>query len=119
MSKTCPSCGKTHEAAERCPYCNADVPVLKAPELAPESKEVRVLKAKIKTKKDQIADMSQTGPYALIIIGILVLVFSIFMFLGFILGAILVGVGIWWSNTRTNEERRLRNEIAELEAELE
>lgn len=25
MTKTCPSCGKTHEAAERCPYCNTPV----------------------------------------------------------------------------------------------
>lgn len=87
--------------------------------IPPESKEVRVLKAKIKTRKDQVDDISFTGPGLQITFGILICLFSIFLPFGIIFGLILIGIAIVWWNSRAAEEKRLRNEIRELEAELE
>lgn len=87
--------------------------------IPPEPKEVRVLKAKIKTRKDQISDISFTGPGLIVTLGVLICVFSFFLPFGFIIGIILIGIGIVWWNSRASEEKRLKNEIKELEAELE
>ncbi|MEN6395956.1 MAG: hypothetical protein ABFC78_05680 [Methanoregula sp.] len=87
--------------------------------IPPESKEVRVLKAKIKTRKDQAADISFTGPAILIVLGVLICLFLLLNLWAFIIGLILIGIGIVWWNSRSSEEKRLKNEIRELEVELE
>jgi hypothetical protein len=84
-------------------------------EKGPGSREVRVIHAKIATKRQQIEDISQTGPTLVVILGALVCLTIV----GILLGLIIVGIGVWWSVSRTNEEKKLRNEIKELEAELE
>jgi uncharacterized protein (DUF2062 family) len=78
-------------------------------------KHNEVINAKIATKEQQIADISQLGPAVVIIFGILVCLTIV----GIILGLIIIGAGIWWSQSRENEKTKLKNEIIELETELE
>lgn len=97
-----------------CPWCDTR----EKSTAPPDTKENRVILARIKTKKDQVDDISQTGPGLLIVLGIIVgIVF--FGVLGIVIGLVIIGIGYWWSTSRSNEERKLRNEILELEAELE
>jgi hypothetical protein len=78
-----------------------------------ESKQNRIIQRKIATKKEQIAGISEVGPILLCLLGIPAL------FLYIIPGLVIIGISIWWSSSRENEKKKLRNEIKELEAELE
>jgi uncharacterized Zn finger protein (UPF0148 family) len=116
--KICPACGKPHYAADVCPWCGAKVekPAGEEPaETSTESKANRVIRAKIATKKQQVEDISQTGPFLVVCLGILVCITIV----GILLGLIIIGLGIWWGVSRDNEEKKLKNEIKELEIELE
>jgi hypothetical protein len=84
----------------------------------PDTRENKIVLAKIKTRQDQINDISQIGPGVLISIGVL-LILGVFLNLLFpIIGLIIGGIGWWWSNSRESERKKLENEIRELEAEL-
>jgi hypothetical protein len=114
--KVCPACGKEHQAADACPWCGAKVEKPAVPDIpatAPDTKENRVIRAKIATKQQQIKDISQIGPIILCIIGLPCLLLYI------IPGLIVIGAAVWWSSSRENEKKKLQNEIKELEAELE
>ena len=118
MEYTCPSCGKVHQSPVACPWCGAAVLSGSSTEekitAPPDTKENKVIRAKIKTRRDQADAISQTGPILLFLFGAVVCITII----GILLGIILVGISIIWSNSRENEKKRLENEIKELEAEL-
>jgi hypothetical protein len=91
-----------------------------------ESKEHRVINAKIKTRVDQINNITLVGPILIAVLGIFVFLFGVVPMgkIGILwdfafFGVVLIGVAVWWGNTRQNEIKRLQNEIRELEAELE
>lgn len=116
-TNTCPTCKKKHQSATKCPYCGADVPAA-APEpemrIIPDTKENRVISAKISTKEDTLDTITQTGPIIVVVIGILCCIAII----GIIPGLILIVLGCWWSTTKENEKAKLLNEIKELNAEM-
>ena len=118
MSKTCLSCGKSHQAMNFCPWCGTPVPAEPDPIDAtisnysryPDTKENRVIIQRIATKKEQIDCISETGPTLLIIFGVL----GCITIIGIIFGIILIGIGIWWSSSRQNEKKKLQNEIIDI-----
>jgi len=97
-----------------CPWCEDQ----ESDDKIADTKGNRVIRAKIKTKRDQVDDISQTGPGLLIVLGIIIGIIF-FGVGGIFIALVIIGIGYWWSTTRTNEEKKLRNEIRELEAELE
>jgi len=71
----------------------------------------RELKAKLILKQEELRNaQSQTGPWILVILGILGLVF--------IVGIPLLIVGGVWSYTRTKDAERLAIEVADLEDQI-
>lgn len=94
--------------------------------IPPESKEVRVLKAKIKTKQEEIKSISQTGPVLVAILGVFILFIAVIPLEGYhtlwdyaIVGIVICGFAVWWYSSRENQRKKVQGEIAELEAELE
>jgi uncharacterized membrane protein YvbJ len=111
----CQKCGKENkEGAAFCNACGAPlIPVIT-------SSKDKVIQAKVKTKRDQIEGISQTGPILACLVGLLFLFLGfLFNFLILIFGLILLGIAIWWSSGRENERKKLENEIKELQAEME
>nr|WP_321349816.1 zinc-ribbon domain-containing protein [uncultured Methanoregula sp.] len=107
----CQKCGAENpDGGKFCNSCGAALV-----ELSGNSKHNEVILAKIATKEQQIKDISQVGPAILIVFGILVCITIV----GIVLGLILIGIGIWWSTSRDNEGKKLKNEIKELKAEME
>ncbi|ABS55029.1 hypothetical protein Mboo_0511 [Methanoregula boonei 6A8] len=103
----CQKCGAQNaDDAAFCNSCGTQIVRLG------ESPKDKVIQAKIQTKRDQIAGISQTGPILLCLLGLPCLLLYI------IPGAIMIGVAIWWSSSRENEKKKLENEIKELQAEI-
>ena len=112
----CQKCGKElPDGSVACNYCGAALSPSVDTLPSTDTKRAEVLKAKIATKQQQIESIGHWGPGILVVVGFL-LCLTIY---GIIIGVILIGIGIWWSNSRVNEVNRLRSEIKELEVELE
>jgi uncharacterized membrane protein YvbJ len=109
----CQKCGK--ENTDGAAFCNSCGALIVTVGASPKNK---VIQAKIQTKREQIAGISQVGPVLVCLLGILFLFMGLFEGLVFIVGIILLGFTIWWSSKRENEKKKLENEIKELQAEM-
>lgn len=89
-----------------------------AEDTVPESKEVRVLKAKIETKQEMVRAIGWVGPVIPVVAGLLICIIFFFSLYIFLAGLVVLGIGIWWTKKRGDERMRLLYEIKELEAEL-
>jgi len=69
-----------------------------------------LIAAKIHTKEEEIKACSQIGPWAVTIIGILA-----FIAVSWIIGGIIVAAGCVWGVMRENQQKKLKNEIKDLE----
>jgi membrane protein implicated in regulation of membrane protease activity len=85
-----------------------------------ETKANKVIKVKIQNRRDEIENMDYFLPGMALIIGILLTLFGIFWMgiLGFIIGIILLIIGIWLLFSKNTRIKHLKNEIKELEAEV-
>ncbi|HNX18560.1 MAG TPA: DUF5362 family protein [Methanoregula sp.] len=111
----CSKCGaENKEGAAFCNSCGERLQQTPIPDDRVKSRHNEIIDAKIATKEDQIAGISQVGPTITVIFGILVCITIV----GIIPGLIIVGAGVWWSSSRENEKKKLRNEITELKLEL-
>lgn len=118
----CKACGNPIQPGEK--YCSkcfvlAPAPTETPKEWAPapifaDTKENRIIRAKIATKNEEMDNISNLGP---ILVGVLGFLFCITI-IGIIPGLIIIGFAIWWNSSRNNEMRKLKSEIKELEAEL-
>jgi len=124
----CKACGrpivKDHE--DKCVWCDAPLVKAPVPDPVPDTKENRIIRAKIATKKQQVDDIGQTGPVLTGLLGAFIFVIAIMPLEGFhtlwdcaIVGLVICGIAVWWYNHRENMRRILSNEINELEVELE
>lgn len=77
-----------------------------------ETKETRIIRAKITTRKNQISNVGQIFSIFLVVAGFILLFFAPFI------GVILFITGILISVYCSRKNRRLEDEIKELEAEL-
>jgi uncharacterized membrane protein YvbJ len=119
-SNVCPTCGKTQvTGSTECMYCGASLIMSKEEyethqmdySKFSDTKENRVILAKIATKRAEIDRKSFTGPLILGVIGL----FTVLI----IIGILLILIAWVWYNSITQEVAKLKNEIKELEAELE
>ena len=91
-----------------------------------ESKEFRVIRAKIATKEERIDEISMIGPIALAGIGILIFTISAIpseeygsLWGHALFGLIICGIAVWWLKSLEDKIAILKCKINELEAELE
>jgi uncharacterized membrane protein YvbJ len=113
----CVTCGESVITGTRiCPKCEGTRFSNEKPIIIPieNTKENRVIQAKIATKNEEINNISQTGPVLVFIIGFI----CCLLIIGIFVGIPLILFAIWWNTTRANEKTKLQNEVKELEAEL-
>jgi len=108
----CQKCGK--ENPDGATFCNSCGVSMQAAGPSAKDQHNEVIRAKIQTKKDEIARISYWGPGLVICLGILFCLTII----GIIPGLIVIGFGVWWNYSRENEGKKLESEIKELETEL-
>lgn len=90
-----------------------------------ESKDVRIIRAKIATRKKMIEDNGMFGPIVAASTGILMVLISFIPVEGistmwyFAVGGLIdCGIALWWCKYRKDQITILKYEIKELEAEL-
>lgn len=90
-----------------------------------ETKHNEITKAKIATKEQEIEDISHLGPILLMLLGAFIFAVAFFPFGGYgtiwdtaIIGLVVCGIAFVWHGSRIKEEKKLRNEIKELEASM-
>jgi len=135
MSKICPVCGKKHEAANTCPYCDAMVDVSTSPvhvllppfppvlkidySKFPDTEENRGIFKKIAPIRAELASKTWLGPFILGTVGAITCLIVFIHFIGLIIGLALIVVAWWWNRDIDVEVVVLKNKITELETELE
>ncbi len=112
----CQKCGAVNLDDEKlCKSCGT--PIISIP--TPSQEEVKRLndeiKAKISSKGAEIMALNYIAPICLLIIG---LIFTVKYFKVFYVGILLIIVAVWWGYRRSNQEKKLKNEITELKAKL-
>jgi hypothetical protein len=70
----------------------------------------RVIAAKIHTKQDELKAANTWEPWVITALGLAICFFHL------ILGIIVIGISQLWYMSRSNQAKKLQNEIAELEA---
>jgi uncharacterized membrane protein YvbJ len=111
----CKSCGTQIKPGDIfCSKCLASVPIemrTAATAIVP-SKHNEIIAAKIKTRENQKKGY-WVGPMILFLIG------AFLLFILWPIGLILIACALIWDSSRSKEATRLKNEIKELELELE
>lgn len=69
-----------------------------------------LIAAKIHTKEEEIKACSQIGPWTVAIVGAVA-----FFAVSWIIGGLIVAAGCVWGVMRENQQKKLQNEIKELE----
>lgn len=116
----CQKCGK--ENVDETAFCSSCGSALNQSMGSISLKQKEVIEAKIATKRDELEFTGQTGPFIIIIVGVVGLILSFTLgsalLLIPILSIILIIVGLLWSNSRAAADKKIKNEIKELKAEL-
>jgi uncharacterized membrane protein YvbJ len=107
----CQKCGT--ENTEINQFCGSCGEPLKIPVTQPNvstKEEQKRIKFKMVEKKAELAGLTNSGAWVLIIVGVLTAIF--------VVGLILILVGLYIMHTNTKKKEELNREIAKLEAEL-
>jgi uncharacterized Zn finger protein (UPF0148 family) len=115
----CPNC------LVRSPWADIEKPEMKELDMEkkPEkpvakTKHNEIILAKIATKKREMEDTTVGSNLGPILVGIVGVCFCLSI-IGIPIGLIIIGIAYWWHSKRTTQWNKLKNEIKELEVEIE